>query len=83
MPLFLSLGFPVACMIGGFVLLSEELYRYGWEDWLDWLIIPLTLFTFFIGCALNLLVVPIGLLVAPPTFFIVVIGDELKRRKRV
>ena len=83
MPLLLSLSFPVVCVIRSLEVLSEWLYYYEMEDWLYLTCTPVMLLTFTLGCALNLLVVPIGLLVGPPTFFYVAIGDLLMHRREI
>ena len=45
-------------------------------------VIPGVLLAFVLGCALNLLVIPIALLVGFPAFFYVGITEEYTRHKR-
>lgn len=76
LPLMLSLGFPLTFAIGGFTYIREKLeYSNEYSDWEEWLIfmcIPFMLLAFVLGCALNLILVPIGLLFGPPVFLIAV-----------
>lgn len=82
MPLMISFAFPVCFVIGIMVLIFENYEYSDAGDWLPLLFIPWVLTGFTLGCVLNVIVIPIGLLVTPPALFYTVVIDEWKRRER-